>query len=111
MRTNEATTYGSAAAPFKRNPDTGVVETVSVTMAPHDHKPSPASLRMVHAKFAEMNIRLHFDVGNDPLYPNTAADNYLFVPANLARGGESVLEATCVETAGDYCQFPIIQVP
>ena len=72
LRTDAAeTTYGSAAAPFKRNPDTGVVETVSVTVGPHDHKPSAASLRMVHAKFAEMNIRLHVDVGNDPSYPST----------------------------------------
>jgi hypothetical protein len=101
------TTYGSAAAPFKRNPDTGVVEIVSVTAGPHDHKPSPAALDMVRDKFAEMNIKVHFDVGNDLAYLSSPVnDNDLFVPASLARGGEFFIEEHCVESPGEYCQFP-----
>jgi hypothetical protein len=57
-------------------------------------------------------ITAHFDVGSNaayraigPAYATSVADDYL-VQSSLARGGELVFEAPCVDTATVSCQFP-----
>ena len=70
--------------------------------AAHDHRPDPEALQKVGRAFdnAPVTIKVHFDLGDD--YPTgTAAEPYLIrdtPTADLARGGEDVVETACDPT-------------
>jgi VCBS repeat-containing protein len=95
--TSAATTYGGVSKPE------------------HSHVPSQDALRMVAAAFKDApllnpdsstGINVHFDVGNNYQSP---LESHI-VPANLARGGESIDEqiTVCSRGAADppwVCQF------
>jgi hypothetical protein len=83
----------------------------------HDHRPTPAALKMVGDAFWAHGIQVHFDVGNNyPTYlaPDAYAERYIIrdTPdaAGLARGGESLTETACVADTQSpprwICQFP-----
>jgi VCBS repeat-containing protein len=83
----------------------------------HDHRPTPAALKMVGDAFWTHGIQVHFDVGNAfPTYsaPDAYAERYIIrdTPdaAGLARGGESLTETACVADTQSpprwICQFP-----
>ena len=118
MHANPGTLYGSAAHPFplaSQNPVGGVI----TDALGHDHKPTPAVLKLVGDALGRAGVVAHFDVGDPgayhasgPAYASTAADAYIIGAGGasgshpeLATGGESILETPCVE--GDpLCQFP-----
>ena len=116
MRTDAATTYGSANAPF--NSDKGQI---SVVTPPHNHMPTPSVLQMAGDALGRAGIRAHFDVGPPSVYRNASdaksivADAYLIGAgvgdgdsgdSTLARGGESFLERRCDPATEPWCQFP-----
>src|SRR5258706_10216658 len=87
--------------------------------AGHNHLPTPPVVKMLGDAFRNApvtnpdgldGITLHLDVGAGyhaagPSYSSTEADDYL-VPADLARGGESIVETACVTSGTLTCQFP-----
>ena len=83
----------------------------------HVHLPKLGALSAIAATFAQQSppIYLHFDVGNNyqgtpsaPLPPGYNAPLSYIVPAQYARGGDTVNEATlvCVPSLKVPCAFP-----
>ena len=79
----------------------------------HDHMPSEAVLKAVGSGLlnppqGRSPIYAHFDVGNRG-YVSPQENPHLFVPAELARGGEQIDEKECVEDDNPGtppCRFP-----
>jgi len=119
------TSYGSATHPFplaSQNPINGQV----TDALGHDHRPTPQVLQLLGDALARAGVVAHFDVGNPAsyktpagsAYDSTVADAYIIGAGGasggdplLARGGESLLERTCVADPASpqfdpLCQFP-----
>jgi len=97
-------------------------------VSPHNHRPTPAALKMVGDAFwcggvagcdasalssPNLNgVHVHFDVGNAyPTYTedDAYAERYIIrdTTLDLARGGESILELSCVDIDPmATCRFP-----
>ena len=130
LRTTDAETYGSDAAPYDSGFGTdGVAGTPddkpivkSVVAPPHNHMPPSQVLMDVAEAFKNApvknldgtsGIKALFDVGDPATYhalgldyraPVGAGDEYL-VPKTLATGGELDLETAC-NLADPACHFP-----
>jgi len=110
MKSLATLTQGATSAPFTNASGQPIVTPVPA----HDHMPSATVLGNVIAALKNAGIAPHVDLGHArgvayrALLNLPAADTSIIVGANLASGGESIVETLCVPDADTpTCAFPL----